>query len=68
MVSEDRTRQLNWLLQVACDLVSYSVPPNEGITAEEVVEFYLESADTELPTWFDDHDRALLTRFVAEQL
>ena len=68
MDTEDRVAQVNWLREVAGNLVAYSVPPNEGITAQQVVEFYLESDETELPPWFDDHDRELLKRFVAEQL
>jgi hypothetical protein len=69
MVSDDRTDQVSWFQELAGNIASNL---GEG-TAEELVGYALseegaESWGVELPGWFDDYDRDLLTRFVAEQL
>jgi hypothetical protein len=64
----DRTEQVNWLQELAGNIASNL---GEG-TAEELVEYALgegrKSWGIDIPDWFDDHDRDLLTRFVSEQL
>ena len=69
MDTDDRVEQVNWILQFA-DSIAQNM--GEG-TAEELVEYALsdegrEPWGIELPTWFDDHDRRLLTREVARIL
>ena len=65
----DRVAQVNWI-----EFLGANIAANLGEgTAEELVEFALsaegrESWGIEIPEWFDDYDRDLLTRCVAKNL
>lgn len=70
MDTEDRVQQVNWIRELAGNMVGISP---EGQTAEQIVEYALsdEGSQTWLidwPAWFDAHDKGLLTRFVRESL
>lgn len=57
----DRVRQVNAVKEIAGDIRSGAA--GEG-APEELVEHYLNHTD--LPNWFDDHDRDLLLQFVKD--
>lgn len=64
----DRVTQVNWINELAANMANMG-----GGTAEEIIEYALskegqESWGIDLPDWFDDHDRWLLTQRVAESL
>jgi hypothetical protein len=68
--TEDRLAQLDWLGRLALDLAD-PVCPNAfpGISpmeaAGEIVAFWEAHTDS-LPEWYNDHDRGLLIKWVAE--
>lgn len=67
---EDRVRQVNMVMQLANDIAAYS-GADDPSQAEEAVNSWLEWGNeyqVDLPQWFDDHDRRLLVRWVAERL
>ena len=64
-----RTAQVGWLRTLAGDLTSN----NQDGTPEEIVAFWEQEerrleGDEAFPEWYDEHDRALLVRFVEESL
>jgi len=65
----DRVEQVGLLREWAGNMVDMR-QPGDTSTAQETVNFWLdETVDFDpLPSWFDDHDRALLVRFVDELL
>ena len=68
METRDRFKQVSWLRSLAGDIAWNT----EQGTAEERVEFWLDFPDPderiELPSWFDEHDRRLLTRMVERRI
>ena len=65
---DNRTEQVNWIVNLASDIASYHFGPPE-ITkkdAESITEYWIGGAN--MPTWFDKHDKNLLIKFVREQL
>lgn len=69
VTNSDRIAQVNWLNELAGNIANNL---GEG-SAEELVEYALseegrECWGIELPEWFDDHDRRLLTGRVADHL
>lgn len=67
---EDRVRQINIVMQLANDIAAYS-GADDPSQAEDAVNFWLERENkdqVDLPQWFDDHERKLLVRWVAERL
>jgi len=67
--SRDRVQQVNSLIELAGDIVTYAgaTLPEEAI---EAVAFWLDTEDSDevLPSWFDAHDRYLLEEFVSDLL
>ena len=61
---EDRVKQVDYLRDLASNLVFGSDDPSTS--AEDRVTYYCEEFAAELPSWFDDHDRALLVRFMED--
>lgn len=57
---DDRVRQVNWLKGIADEISFGSV--GEG-SPEQRVEYFLEH--TEIPEWFDSHDRRLLIEMIS---
>ena len=66
LTTQNRFMQVSWLRELAGDL---SWNADEG-TAEEIVAYALDEAEekVELPEWFDEHDRRLLTRMVERRI
>ena len=69
METSNRFAQVSWLRELAGDIANHA---GEG-TAEEMVEYALhqghpETDRIELPSWFDDNDRRLLTRMVERRI
>ena len=62
--ANERTEQVNWLREQA-DIISYY-----GGHSEEAGTYvtYWEKNIDELPDWFDNHDRRLLIKMVAEAI
>jgi len=75
MWTSDRTRQVNWIMELASDLHSnwqgsVSDYADAETYAEAIVTAYLERMAEErepMPDWWDEHDRGLLARFIAQE-
>jgi len=69
--TENRTAQVNYIQEVADDLCSQDVGPDDydGIIerfVEDAANNYQETA--ELPKWWEDHDTMLLKRFMTDKI
>ena len=66
METTDRFKQVSWLRELAGDIANHA---GEG-TAEELVEYVLneEGWAVPAPSWFDEHDRRLLTNMVRRRI
>ena len=75
MWTSDRTAQVNWIMELASDLHSnwqgsVSDYADAETYAETIVTAYLERMAEErepMPDWWDEHDRGLLVRFIAQE-
>jgi len=72
METEDRVQQVGWLRQLA-ENIAANLSGSPDDTADELVEYALseegrESWGIDLPYWFNDYDRGLLTEWVEEAL
>jgi len=75
MWTSDRTAQLNWIMELASDLhsngqSSASDYADAETYAETIVTDYLERMAEQhepMPDWWDEHDRGLLVRFIAQE-
>ena len=72
METEDRVQQVGWLRQLAENIAANLSGSTED-TGEELVAYALsdegrESWGIDLPYWFNDYDRGLLTEWVEEAL
>lgn len=64
----DRTREVNWLNNEAETILLYDQDGSCGPErAEELVAFWEQNV-TEKPEWFDQYDRNLLVKLVADKL
>lgn len=69
METQDRFKQCSWLHELAGDIARST---EEG-TAEDAVEYTLDydhgpNDRIELPSWFDENDRRLLTNMVRRRI
>ena len=60
----NRDAQVSYLQDLASNLVFSSDDPSTS--AQDRVDYYCEEFADELPEWFDDHDKSLLVRFMAD--
>lgn len=76
MWTSDRTAQLNYVRELASELissqklVSVSDYADAETYAETIVTDYLERMAEEreaMPDWWDEHDRGLLVRFITDK-
>ncbi len=66
----DRVQQVNWIRELAADMVAYSGAERPE-QAEAAVDMWLNPDDAhsiDVPWWFGDHDRQLLVRWVRSGL
>ena len=64
----DRVKQVDWLRNIAEDIVAHS-GVQVASQAEEAVDFWLDpSGDCPPPDWFNSYDRQLLTDLVRYRL
>ena len=64
MTTDNREAQVDFLRDLAANLTFGSDDPTTS--AQDRVDYYCEEFANELPEWFDDHDRALLVRFMGD--
>lgn len=65
METSDRFKQMSWLRELARDIAWNA----DAGSAEELVDHALSGEDsTTIPSWFDEHDRRLLTRMVERRI
>ena len=64
LTTEDRVAQVSYLRDLVADFVFSSDDPSSS--AQDRVDYYCQEFANDLPEWFDDHDKALLVRWLAE--
>ena len=64
MTTDNREAQVEFLRDLAANLTFGSDDPTTS--AQDRVDYYCEEFANELPEWFDDHDKALLVRFMGD--
>ena len=68
LTTQNRFMQVSWLRELARDIAWNA---DSGLAADALVEYALSDEHAErieLPSWFDEHDRRLLTRMVERRI
>ena len=65
----DRTEQIAWLRKLAADLVDYQATAIDPWAATDLVDYWQAFQDlAEMPAWYDDHSREMLSDLVANEM